>query len=730
MKIRKATLIILFVIIAMGWACRVLSFEKRMHQAINEDIAQRTVSDFSLNDYLISQLGFLEGVREILSVDYPGRRIYQWLGVGGVEEDNPEGWLRYPTNLARNNNHFHNPLADTWSSAGFDFDISPPNFPYDYHVKGQSSILWAHSRNQSLGGNWSWHDARRYYYEGLTLTDKDERERSLANCFRAVGQLMHLVQDASVPAHTRNEPHLIPFHYEPWLEKIRQEEPARFDAFISKPPQFDESILKGPPNPLPSIDGFDLTPAARMIDTDQYKRGDNPDTTLNQRVGLAEYANPNFFGEVSALFYHIAKKTRPYPKLEDAEKGYDLIPDPKDKEKKRKIARQYYYRKIDEENRYKLATVGFLKDHVTKYVPGSVDSLTPFLDEAVYDDYAKLLMPKAVSYSAAVLKYFFRGNLYVNLLVPSVDEVTFNFGNHNDTGRDIDKVAILIQNKSKVNGVIEPVGKGKITLIVSYTNAITGETVYRHGGTGDLETNQIPPFGDSTFLGVLFTLGEPIRTEIARDITYYLSFKGELGEEKEAVIGKVIKGPSISLVYPDRGIEDEVVRIVVDDLPDIKEPFPLKTQDISFNHSVRWPYMAEVVDRRDNEIFVKVPNTAAIVKPGYGGLRVRKIVESGETEETIFSNPVPFFPIAEGIVKNLGDTPQIVTMKAVKPITGDYQVPDPITFTVPPDASVPIELFTGFTYDAVDAGGIPWIEQDIYTLTPDDIDFEFDIEFQ
>jgi hypothetical protein len=140
--------------------------------------------------------------------------------------------------------------------------------------------------------------------------------------------------------------------------------------------------------------------------------------------------------------------------------------------------------------------------------------------------------------------------------------------------------------------------------------------------------------------------------------------------------------------------------------------------------------MAEVVDRRDNEIFVKVPNTAAILKPGYGGLRVRKIVGSGEAEETIFSNPVPFFPIAEGIVKNLGDTTQIVTMKAVKPITGDYQVPDPITFTVPPDASVRIELFTGFTYDAVNEAGIPWIEQDIYTLTPDDIDFEFDIELQ
>jgi hypothetical protein len=35
-----------------------------------------------------------------------------------------------------------------------------------------------------------------------------------------VGQLMHLVEDASVPLHTRNDAHLI-FNYETWVEKFR-----------------------------------------------------------------------------------------------------------------------------------------------------------------------------------------------------------------------------------------------------------------------------------------------------------------------------------------------------------------------------------------------------------------------------------------------------------------------------------------------------------------------------
>ena len=75
---------------------------------------------------------------------------------------------------------------------------------------------------------------------------------------------------------------------------------------------------------------------------------------------------------------------------------------------------------------------------------------------------------------------------------------------------------------------------------------------------------------------------------------------------------------------------------------------------------------------------VKVPNTAGLKKPGYGGLRIRNVLDTGEK---IYSNPVSFFPIAEGEVRNTGQTIVNVTIEAVKPIVGDYS-PLPPTITI------------------------------------------------
>jgi hypothetical protein len=57
------------------------------------------------------------------------------------------------------------------------------------------------------GWFWSWGDARRLYYQALIEPSADAREMLWADLFRTLGQIMHLVVDASVPEHTRNDPH-------------------------------------------------------------------------------------------------------------------------------------------------------------------------------------------------------------------------------------------------------------------------------------------------------------------------------------------------------------------------------------------------------------------------------------------------------------------------------------------------------------------------------------------
>jgi hypothetical protein len=55
--------------------------------------------------------------------------------------------------------------------------------------------------NQWMG----WSDARDYYYWALTSTSNKERESYFAKTFQALGQVLHLNQDVSVPAHVRND---------------------------------------------------------------------------------------------------------------------------------------------------------------------------------------------------------------------------------------------------------------------------------------------------------------------------------------------------------------------------------------------------------------------------------------------------------------------------------------------------------------------------------------------
>jgi hypothetical protein len=67
-------------------------------------------------------------------------------------------------------------------------------------------------------------------------------------------------------------------------------------------------------------------------------------------------------------------------------------------------------------------------------------------------------------------------------------------------------------------------------------------------------------------------------------------------------------------------------------------------------------------------------------------------------------------------------------MKALNPISGDYtQLPRPIIYPIPPKDSVWIKLMTGFTFEASGGPGTLGAVQDIYILTPNEIDFEFNI---
>ena len=419
-----------------------------------------------------------------------------WVGEGGVKEDDPDSFAGYLSSVVgegRSNNHFHNPLrGPLLTNCGLDAtSYLPGDPPIEVTYTGQSSIAWAQYRDQDPGGKWSWYDAREYFYKGLTVPDKTQRDGAMANCFRALGQLMHLVQDAWVPAHTRNQIH-IGFQYEKWLEAVRTsaKESGTFDNFMATPVSFDASILSSAP-----LDSSISIPIANIVDTGKYARDRNPDITASTDVGIAEYSNANFFSE-RTVFSNIF----PYPSRSSVEPTPYLMMDPRGSGVS--VTRDYFVKIRDGERNYRAATVGYLRYYITKYFPDYLLILNPreALDGGVYSDYALLLLPRAVGYSAGLLKYFFRGELEP---IPTASGVKIK-----NASSEYMNGTFWILYDSK-DGPRKSVASCSIPLATGATSALIG-------------------------------FSEP--TDMAKPDEYLLVFRGQMGREDDAVVGRVFSG--------------------------------------------------------------------------------------------------------------------------------------------------------------------------------------------
>jgi hypothetical protein len=178
------------------------SYDLDTHRAINDDASVRS----SLNAYLIQQLALPEGT----ATTFNNRDVRDWIREGGVREDDL---------VQRFANHFHYPILRDWDRAL----LSDPRGSV---CAVQSSILWAQNPDQrsafvcpALLETWSWIRARREFRDALTKSSPTDREVAFANTFRALGQVMHLVADGSVPAHARNDSHITGEPFEGWVEE-------------------------------------------------------------------------------------------------------------------------------------------------------------------------------------------------------------------------------------------------------------------------------------------------------------------------------------------------------------------------------------------------------------------------------------------------------------------------------------------------------------------------------
>lgn len=401
-----------------------------------------------------------------------GQTVRTWVAIGATREDVPG---------VRSLNHFHSPLKP-WTSAG--------------GLLGQSSIYWQQNGDQGVGGTWSWPVARQRLFDFLTLPAPAAREQALADTARALGQVMHLVQDAASPAHTREDPHPIHDGYEARIEELRASLDgtlrSRFQALLAAPSTFPStSIFTATGDPQAPV------PVARLIDSDRYT-GTTQSYAIGAQVGLAEYTSGGYVSD-DTIFLGFA-----LPRRESL--GPAIFDPPADSPG----ARRYFPKTTDGDAISHFVAEGALYERLLfrgQPVGGFV------LDDRVYEDYATQLIPRAVGYSAGLLNYFFRSNFDFTVDVSSTDP-------------------------------------SRRLLTISIPPDLSAETM---DGTFTLYAedqgglrNPVPGASITTAL-FRGALAQTVFTPVPGVRAYVLAFRGKLGNEPGAVTGQV--KPMGAVVY-------------------------------------------------------------------------------------------------------------------------------------------------------------------------------------
>src|SRR5215831_1358831 len=433
-----------------------LAYAPRTHAEIGTIAVDRSDLDSILKSQYRIELG--------AAAVFGGQSIRAWIATGATREDFPE---------VRSLNHFHNPLK-LWGSAG--------------GLLGQSSVYWQQNPDQGLGGTWSWPTARQRLLTFLTSPTPSARAQALAETARALGQAMHVVQDAASPAHTRDDPHLIRDGYEARIEELRSSRDAalrsRFDAFVATP------------SALPQSSDFALTddprapvPVARLIDSDRFS-GAAQSYATDAQAGLAEYASGGYVSD-DTIFLGFA-----LPRRESL--GSGLFDPPAGTPG----ARRYFPKTADGDAIGHFVAEGTLYERLLfrgQLIGGFI------LDDKVYEDYAAQLIPRAVASSAGLLNYFFRSNFDFTLSVSPADPT-------------------------------------RRLLTVSIPPELTAETM---DGTfalyADDKDGLRKAVAGATLTTALFrgAIAQVSFTPVSGVSAYVLVFNGKLGDETGAVTGKV-----------------------------------------------------------------------------------------------------------------------------------------------------------------------------------------------
>jgi Tol biopolymer transport system component len=530
----KGALAILIIIITITLCNNVVIAynDKTTHRFITEVAIQRS----TLDRYLQEKLGIPEGLRTTYKVSSKDKMIIELLQDGSQNED-----FAY-----RAYNHFWDPVRnkglddDGWSRLLL---LSGPDRLIPLHFNGFGNSEWAMGRKEDGGpldncgsgdysennkcNDYSWRRARDAFFEAL-MSDTDEGSaQNFVLFYERFGRVLHLLQDAAVPAHTRNDMfgHLDFEEVQGW--NFKNWGGNLYEFWIQKNHTDTNSIDTISTGAIISA----FTNKKDYWDREVYRDGTNPDVTLAtdgyEHAGLAEYSNANFLSK-RVLFTHNLPINDKHYFLYPHKSSITYIPQEVVAEDG-KIDKPLYLNKYkDGEAIYPYALAKYeWEDLVGMEISGYEPHwhLAFKFDEEVYKEYAKKLIPKTVGYTVGLINYFLRGNFDVK-----------NLRLIKDRYGSINKLELQVKNTSESAGLMEYMNGGTIGLAYRYVSP--GEAKFERWVQRDVYTvDGRHPINNAhvtlVFNNVLIPAG-------AKDISFTLVYRGKLGEDDDAVVGRVI----------------------------------------------------------------------------------------------------------------------------------------------------------------------------------------------
>lgn len=307
----------------------------------------------------------------------------------------------------RPGNHFYDPKSDTplWLCS----------------LVCNTSPSWALEDKGNISSQeFSFKDARKYLYEGLTKPDKTARNALLGKTFATLGNVVHHIQDMAQPQHVRNDQHLTGVNTSLY-ERYTAQNQAQV-RLIAGEGQNAAVFTQETPNGFAAPRDFWINARgngiAQFTNENFVSAGTNFDIYRSQPVPNSRYSAPVPTGQQDiALVDLLAEKGESLPPalaldcasptkckvamiasvVTDKLTNLSQTNDRASTLSLFDAALRKYAKEENNADRYTLQT----------YKTDRAFTLNRFNFDAAH----AFLLPRAVGYSAGLINYFFRGNI-------------------------------------------------------------------------------------------------------------------------------------------------------------------------------------------------------------------------------------------------------------------------------------------------------------------------------